>query len=424
MRETRFSIVKALAILCVVLSHAGVSGWFYNFIFLFHVPVFFLCSGYFFNTRYLSDERTFIKHRVRGLYVPFVKWSVFFLIFHNLFFKLGILSEHFGNAAGGVTHPFTWTQFSQHLWNIFLTMSGYDVFLLGAFWFFRALLVSSLAFLVLFKLLNRTEQFRTNYRKTAWAICIGALLLGLWKTGCNLTVATLPQGGSRELMGVAFMAFGFLLRQYDVCNRLTWRTALPAAILTGLFAAFLPSSMSWKPTMQQFLSLPLPAVCGFLMLVYVSTWLDKGSNLVKRALVYVGNHTLHIFAFHLVAFKLVSALKVAAYDLPWEAVGQHPYIHTPANNVLWILLYALAGIALPLLWLAAYRKIAAHSQDISDVALAAADFSLHYGSIGAAATGKFLVKAAKATGRGTRALFSSIKQSIKDILAASSIKDE
>ena len=67
MRETRFSIVKALAIICVVLSHAGAAGWVQNFVYLFHVPVFFICAGYFFHTRYLEDERTFIVRRIRGL---------------------------------------------------------------------------------------------------------------------------------------------------------------------------------------------------------------------------------------------------------------------------------------------------------------------------------------------------------------------
>ena len=57
MRDTTFSILKALAIIMVVLSHAGVPGWLGNVLYLVHVPAFFLCAGYFFNTRYLHDER-------------------------------------------------------------------------------------------------------------------------------------------------------------------------------------------------------------------------------------------------------------------------------------------------------------------------------------------------------------------------------
>lgn len=135
MRETKFSILKAIAIICVVLSHAGISGWLFNFVFIFHVPIFFICAGYFFNTKYLTDERTYIVHRFKELYLPFVRLSLFFLLIHNVLFPLGILSETYGNAGGGVTHPYTWQQFSQHAWSIVSNMSGYDQFLCGAFCF-------------------------------------------------------------------------------------------------------------------------------------------------------------------------------------------------------------------------------------------------------------------------------------------------
>ena len=156
MRDPKFSILKALAIMLVVLSHAGISGWLFNFVFIFHVPAFFLCAGYFFNTRYLTDERTFVMHRVKKLYVPFLKWSVVLLLLHNVFFWCGLLSEQFGNAQGGVTHPYSLHQMGQHLWSIVFNMSGYDQFLGGTFWFFRALLLASIGFLILFKLLRRS----------------------------------------------------------------------------------------------------------------------------------------------------------------------------------------------------------------------------------------------------------------------------
>ena len=35
MRDPKFSILKALAIMLVVLSHAGISGWLFNFVFIY-----------------------------------------------------------------------------------------------------------------------------------------------------------------------------------------------------------------------------------------------------------------------------------------------------------------------------------------------------------------------------------------------------
>ena len=416
MRETKFSILKAIAIICVVLSHAGISGWLFNFVFIFHVPIFFICAGYFFNTKYLTDERTYIVHRFKGLYLPFVRWSLFFLLIHNVLFPLGILSETYGNAGGGVTHPYTWQQFSQHAWSIVSNMSGYDQFLCGAFWFFRALLLASIGFLLMFKLLNRSAQLR-DYKHTAWGVLFITLLLITWKTTTHLNLTGVAQGGYRELMGMAFMTAGFLLKQYEVCDKLNWKTALTSGTILLLASCFFPSSMVWNPNFTQFISLPLPAMAAFVMFTYISAWINRHPGLIKRTFAYIGEHTLYIFAFHLVAFKVVSALKVWFYDLPWEAVGGHPVVITPANNWIWVILYLAAGVILPLLWLKSYRKFAPKI-DLNQTLV------IHYVIFGSKFLLRYLVIGLHLLFVILKNLFKALKKGIKDILAASSTKDE
>lgn len=416
MRETKFSILKAIAIICVVLSHAGISGWLFNFVFIFHVPIFFICAGYFFNTKYLTDERTYIVHRFKGLYLPFVRWSLFFLLIHNVLFPLGILSETYGNAGGGVTHPYTWQQFSQHAWSIVSNMSGYDQFLCGAFWFFRALLLASIGFLLMFKLLNRSAQLR-DYKHTAWGVLFITLLLITWKTTTHLNLTGVAQGGYRELMGMAFMTAGFLLKQYEVCDKINWKTALTSGTILLLASCFFPSSMVWNPNFTQFISLPLPAIAAFVMFTYISAWIDRHPGLIKRTFAYIGEHTLYIFAFHLVAFKVVSALKVWFYDLPWEAVGGHPVVITPANNWIWVILYLAAGVILPLLWLKSYRKFAPKI-DLNQTLV------IHYVIFGSKFLLRYLVIGLHLLFVILKNLFKALKKGIKDILAASSTKDE
>ena len=107
-RDTTISICKALGIILMVITHSGSPGKLCAFAYEFHMPLFFITAGYFFSLRYLNDEATFIKKRIKGLYIPFIKWSVIFLIIHNWLFKLGILNEKFGNIGGGVTHPYSW----------------------------------------------------------------------------------------------------------------------------------------------------------------------------------------------------------------------------------------------------------------------------------------------------------------------------
>lgn len=416
MRQTNFTILKALAIICIVIGHAGSTGLLGNALYLFHVPAFFLCAGYFFNTGYLTDERTFLVHRVKGLYWPFLKWSVFFLVFHNLFFHIGLLSETFGNVGGGVTHPYTWHQWAQHLWNIVFVMSEYDDFLAGTFWFFRALFVGSIFFLILFKIFQRFEPLRDE-RRTAAAVLVTAFLLCLWRVDEGVKICAFPGGGYRELMAVVFMATGFLLNRYNITRWLTWKIALGALAVVILFAIFLPTSMAAAPSMRQFLALPVPAVCGFGVLLYCATWLDGRVNIIRRALIYIGDRTLYIFAFHFLAFKLVSALAVAFYDLPWQAVGCHPTVHAARGNVLWLLLYTLVGVSLPLLWLWGWKRLTERIHFSEKQALAIA-------GKGAVLLGRYTLRLARIIARLCVAFCRSIARTVKEIIDMSSPKEE
>lgn len=353
-RDANFSILKAFAILFVVLCHSGAPGFVNAFVFMFHVPVFFMCAGYFFKPESVNDDRAFIVRRIRGLYFPFLRWSIFFLIIHNILFYTGILNEQIGNPSGGVTHPYSWHTFGQRLWSIVFNMSGYDEFLAGTFWFFRALLLSSIAFLVLFKLYRKISYFK-NDTYIGWGILVTAWLLGLWKVLDGLTVTGVAQGGYREIMGLFFISAGFLYKQYQEVIPKSWKMLLAYAVFLVVAAVYFPSHLGYRATFSEFISLPLPAIVGFLFFLQLSSYIGRANHFVKRALVYVGENTLYIFAFHFVAFKLVSVCKVLLYELPWEYVGAHPVVNYGSPWDGFFLLYTLVGIAVPLLCRYYYR---------------------------------------------------------------------
>jgi fucose 4-O-acetylase-like acetyltransferase len=347
----------------MVIAHAEAPGWLCKFIFEFHMPLFFITAGYFFSLKYLDDEATFVKKRIKGLYWPFVKWSVFFLIIHNWMFDIGILNERYGNEMGGVTHPYTWHQIQQNLWNIFTAMGGYDQFLCGAFWFFRGLFVASILYLILYKVLDVGTNYMTAKTNKAWKvkeaipymICLLMLILCGWKTHEGLRIVTLVQGGYRDLMGCFFFGCGFIFRHYvDRYKQLTsryyasvWMT-IPFGIVVGLFSTYLTANMNWRSTYTQFLSLPIPALLGFLMTYNISSWLDKHEGRLKQFLTYTGDHTLNIFIFHIISYKVVSLLKIWYYGLDIHQIGCHMVIHEYSQQDYFWILYTIAGVGIPL----------------------------------------------------------------------------
>lgn len=373
-RNTVISISKGIAIILMVIAHAEAPGWLCKFIFEFHMPLFFITAGYFFSLKYLNDEATFVKKRVKGLYLPFVKWSVIFLALHNLMFKIGILNEAYGNEMGGVTHPYSWHQIQQNLWNIVTAMGGYDQFLCGAFWFFRGLFVASILYLIIYKVLDSTIKPARWKKAIPYLICLIMLLLCGWKTYEGLKVITLVQGGYRDMMGCFFFGVGFIFRQYTESYQalikrnyaIIW-TTIVFGIVVYLFSYYLTANMNWRSSYTQFLSLPVPALLGFLMTYNISMLLDKKDNWLKRFLVYTGDHTLNIFIFHIVAYKVVSLIKIWYYGLDIQQIGCHMVIHEHSQEDAFWVLYTIAGVGIPLFvtWIVERWKLKRQSNQTS-----------------------------------------------------------
>lgn len=355
-RDRAFSIVKAFAIIFVVIAHACGPSWLGTAAYIFSVPVFFMCTGYMFNLHYLNDTKTYVWRRFRNLYCPFWIWSVTFLVLHNFFFWIGILSEDYGNAAGGVLHPYSWHTFCQRVWSVTFNMSGYDEFICGAYWFFRTLFISSIVFLFLYKLIQHFTKL-TKPVYIVLAIIGMAGLLAFWKIEGNLRMTGVAQGGYRELMALIFIGLGFLYRRFQRFLRLKWLAALVGVGVLALFTWWSPSSMGYSATVTQFLSLPLPAFGAFVALCVIAQGLLKYQNVIVDKLVYIGDRTLYIFAFHLLAFKVVSIIKVLVFDLPWSHVGGHTVVHDEDGGIWFFFLYVIAGVALPLLTMELWKKL-------------------------------------------------------------------
>ena len=354
MRDSAMSICKGLAIILMVVGHAEAPELVTNFIYTFHMPVFFIAAGYFFSRRHAADPWGFIGKRFKGLYVPFLKWSILFLLLHNVFFHYGILNETYGNWTGGVTHPYTLKGAVTRLWLMVTSMSGYDEFMAGAFWFFRGLLVASILYLVLHRLVERAAGGR--WAVAAAVICVAMVAL-LWaRVEWGIRQSPIPNGGWREMWGVFFFGVGVLYRQYQ--DRIRWRGVVSVVCLAFICYAATQhfSGMNNGCRMRDLWSLPLTGTAGFVMLHTLSRWLDGWSGRLRDGLVFLGDNTLYVFVFHIIAFKAVSLAKIWWYDLPFEQIGCHMVIHDMRPDLFWIP-YSIAGVALPLLFLLAYRRL-------------------------------------------------------------------
>ena len=135
MRIKEIDILKGLAIILIVLGHCNFP--YKYFIYLFHVAVFIMCSGYFYKTSYSENAQNlkkFIFKQVKRLYIPYVVCNIIFLLFNNLFFKLNIYSTNIDNNIGIIT------SIPSYLKRVILILSFHGSPQLGgATWFLQAL---------------------------------------------------------------------------------------------------------------------------------------------------------------------------------------------------------------------------------------------------------------------------------------------
>ena len=358
-RDTVMSIVKGIAIILMVAGHAEGGDMLVRFIYLFHMPVFFIAAGYFFSSSSLDDPWRFCVKRFKGLYVPFVKWAILFLLLHNLFFYFGILNETYGNWTGGVTHPYTWHSFFQRLVHIVFSMAGYDEFMAGAFWFFRALLLTSIGYLVL-RLLLRHFSPEISTVKASVIICCMAWAFAAFKVSFDMRIVTVVQGGIRETWGLFFFSFGVLFRALEnSIPALRWWSAvlIVAFLFVGAYLGW--AGMTLTPTMMTVATLPVTGILGFMMLKWLSHYIDARETIVRSILVQLGEMTIYIFVFHIVAFKVVSLIKIWWYGLEFGQIGCHMVIHEHAAEDLFWILYTVVGVSLPIIWKLSYDNICA-----------------------------------------------------------------
>lgn len=137
--------IKAVGIILMVLGHCGCAiPYMVQFLYMFHMPLFFFASGYCFKSSSLDFPKQFLKKRIKGLYWPYIKWNMFFLVFYNFFVKRNICE---GDLYG-------LSDIAKHTFNIIYHMTDAQP-LLGGYWFLSALfsgLMISWCLLKLFKI--------------------------------------------------------------------------------------------------------------------------------------------------------------------------------------------------------------------------------------------------------------------------------
>ena len=335
------TIVKAIGIILMVFAHAindpsTPGGYFYihRFIYAFHMPLFFIMSGFCFKEKYLDNTILFITQKIKGIYIPFLVFSLIFVALHNVFCSL-----HIYNLCDLYQ--------KKDFWNAFvaiITRMGCYEDMLGTFWFLKQLFIGNILFYLTIKICKRHK----------WITFVFLLILSevLSIVNQHITVKGIT---SLTLLSTTFIYAGYIIHTTNFRVNKWWKILICIAIVA------VQTIWASAEKMTDAVEVPTSITPYFLagvagtMLVYESSIL-LNKFLTLSFLAFVGQHTLSIMTFHFLSFKLASFIIILIYKLPITQLSEFPILYAYTYQGWWIL-YTIVGITIPLFLSWMYKKL-------------------------------------------------------------------
>lgn len=291
------AVAKAIGIIAVVVWHSRPPQWLGIFTMFFAVPLFFFISGYFYKpSKTIKELRTFYIKRIKGLYIPFVKWSLVFLVLHNVCFHLNLYNGQYG-FRGETSELYTWTDFAKKAFNIIFRLTDNEQ-LLGAFWFIRALFIAALMVVTIqylfsrWKFINRYVMFFILLFATVITIYFKVKFHLIGNVGLILLSAT-------------FYVAGYCYRSLE-CDKFYTIYAMFISTFITFAGLFYFNGVVQMLDIKTIHIIPytIVAITGIIMVLNLSKLIEKSS--IRSAFYYLGNNTMIVLALHFTCFKIIS----------------------------------------------------------------------------------------------------------------------
>ena len=332
------STAKGIGIILMVMGHSGVPGDIDKFIYQFHMPLFFFCSGYFLNNCENYNSLIIIfKKKFKGIYLKFLCWSILFLALHNVFIYLNIYND---TIAKWAEYPYDINDFIHKAIKIFFSMNGHEQ-LVRSFWFFKQLFIASLIVPSIICITNKV----THHKHAHLFVFMGLFLMTLISKYFNWALPAIWDI-SLVFMSSTFYLSGYIFRKYNILTKLNNITT------SFLFFSFLILGLVYLPwtNMLEFTNMTaipffIVAFSGTVLTLNISQLIE--SFKIKHLFYYLGQNTLIVFALHMLCFKIGNLLKIIVYDMPITRLAEFTIIKDH-NTFFWII-YTIIGICIPLL---------------------------------------------------------------------------
>lgn len=318
-RDKSWDAVKGLGILLVVLGHSGCPAYLHDFIYLFHMGLFFYVSGKFLKIN-RGGWKTMLSRRFQGLYAPFLSWGILYIVLHNVFFTLGWYKD-----------SYTWIEMGKQILEV-LAFKDVTESLLGPVWFLKSLFLGSL-FTFIICLINR--------KRLQMVIVIGFYMIG-WSCGTHYW----PYVMNREIGVVIAIYSGYLLKDWNPVVSIKKFVLISSVLVVAAFYVKIDVVGCLWGNIGCF---PVLTFLGVVFIFNIIRFVQKVMPELFNALSYLGENSIYILILHFTAFHLFSSLLVSLGIGDRNSLSNITVL-LGINHDWWFIPYTVVGVLLPLLY--------------------------------------------------------------------------
>lgn len=284
-RDNSVDIAKAIAMICVVIGHLG-DAKINSVVFTFHIPIFYLITGYYLYGIEKKDFKLVLKNKVRTLIVPYYISCIAIIV---LCIPKAL---YFGdNVKETIIY---WVKASIYAAGDCYN-EPFEIIGIGAIWFLWATFWGSIFmyFILKMKSGNRIAVILVLFTACYWSRRLFWFPLSIQAGGCS----------------VLFMYIGWMYR-----NEQEWFNSVKKetkAFFTVIAAA------AWIWFMRHFYSFWLvhcdvgrgiidiiASICGCYCIILISKYIEHNISFLGKPLAYLGRYSLIMLSLHIIELNL------------------------------------------------------------------------------------------------------------------------
>lgn len=347
-REGWVDVCKAIAIIAVVIGHLD-----YNYpvckllpistiiAWLWHVAVFFMIGGFFLKDEKLFQPVSFIKGKIRSLYLLILYLYVPATLLHNTFIDIGFYDTSIEYGGKYVAY---WgvPQFVRGLAET-VFFAGREP-ILGAMWFVYVLFLS-LCWISIVSFISKSVC-GLHYKQARFLI----LLLGAVASNLLTNIAGFTVPRFNNVFTAAWLIYvGMLIIQKYKVSFDNWFLLAICTIVFYSYAVLFGDVHLNRNEYSDVFSLTISTCSALYIIAFVS---KSCSGTSLTVLSIIGRDSFYIMGLHFFAFKLGSLV----LNL-FGAEKNIAILNPECTNLLEYLYFLFCGVAIPLLAIYLFRRI-------------------------------------------------------------------